>query len=351
VIVQPAQALRDTGEKNDREASSAHSGWRRHVIFAWALVAMLSLALGVLAVIHLRQPPSEAHAVRFELQPDTVNSWSADDVASIPAVSPNGQRLVFPAFGGKHRLRLRSLDSPVIQPLPEAEEAVYPFWSPDSRFVGYYAYLTESRVEIRKIDALGGPPVTLCNFRGEDAEGGGTWSQDGVILFAQHGTLHRVSAAGGEAKPVLQLDKSRQEVLQKFPWFLPDGRHFVYRSRSAVAGKSGIYLGSLDSWETRMLIPGESNVSYAPPGFLIYGRQDTLLAHPFDSKKLQLAGEPFPIAEHVARAVGMPVSNFSISQNGVLIIVVPASGTPNSLGTAGVASGRVQLVNLVCLPA
>lgn len=165
----------------------------------------------------------------------------------------------------------------------------------------------------------GGPPVTLCNFPEEDAEGGGTWSQDGIILFVQHGTLHRVSAAGGEAKSVLQLDKSRHEVLQKFPWFLPDGRHFVYRSQSAVAGKSGIYLGSLDSPQTRMLIPGESNVSYAPPGFLIYGRQDTLLAHPFDIKKLQLTGEPFPIAEHVARAMGMPISLFSASQNGVLV--------------------------------
>jgi len=292
---------------------------RSHVILAWALVLALSVALGVLAAIHLHQPRSEAHVVRFELQPDTVSLPLAFAAGGIPAVSPNGQRLVFPAVNGKGRLWIRSLDSPTVQPLPEGETVCYPFWSPDSRFVGYYAYVTNTRVEIKKIDVRGGSPVTLCNFRGEDAEGGGTWSQDGIILFAQHGTLHRVSAAGGEAKPVLQLDKSRQEMLQKFPCFLPDGRHFVYRSRSAAAGKSGIYLGSLDSPETRMLIPGESNVSYAPPGFLIYGRQDTLLAQPFDIKKLQLAGEPFPIAENVARAIGMPISLFSVSQNGVLL--------------------------------
>jgi DNA-binding winged helix-turn-helix (wHTH) protein len=329
-----APTVREITEKNGREVHpSATTEPRRREILAWTLVAMLSIALGVLVAIHLRQPSSEAHAVRFELQPGTVTLWPAAGAVSIPAISPDGQRLAFPAPGAKSRLWVRSLDSSTVQPLPETEEAVYPFWSPDSRFVGYYAYarrmdiepagrvrrVNEGRVEIRKIDVAGGPPVTLCSFAAEDAEGGGTWNQDGIILFVQHGILHRVSAAGGEAKPVLQLDKSRQEVGQKFPWFLPDGRHFVYRSHSAVAGKSGIYLGSLDSRETRMLIPGESNVSYAAPGFLIYGRKDTLLAHRFDINKLQLTGEPVPIAEHVARAIGMPFSLFSASQNGVLV--------------------------------
>jgi hypothetical protein len=326
---------------------------------------MLSIALGVLVAIHLRQPSSEAHAVRFELQPDTVNLWPAAAAGAIPAVSPNGQRLVFPALGGKYRLWVRSLDSPTVQPLPEAEEAVYPFWSPDSRFGGYYAYaravdgeparrvrrVNEGRVEIRKIDVAGGPPVTLCSFPEEDAEGGGTWSQDGIIPFVQHGTLHRVSAAGGEAKPVLQLDKSRQEVLQKFPWFLPDGRHFVYRSRSAVAGKSGLYLGSLDSRETRMLIPGESNVSYAPPGFLIYGRQDTLLAHPFDIKNSSLPASPFPSLNTWPGQSECPFHWSPPLRTEFWFIAVPASESRDSPGIAAVASGRLRLANLVCIAA
>ena len=106
----------------------------------------------------------------------------------------------------------------------------------------------------------------------------GAWSHDGVILFESGDILRRVSAEGGEVKPVHELDQSRHEVALGWPHFLPDGRHFLYDSFSP-AGRSGIYLGSLDANETRLLIPSQSNVSYTPPGFLIYGRQDALFAH------------------------------------------------------------------------
>jgi eukaryotic-like serine/threonine-protein kinase len=120
------------------------------------------------------------------------------------------------------------------------------------------------------------------------------------------------------------LDKSRHEKFHWLPYFLPDGRHFVYFSGVVEAGTGGICLGSLDSPQTRKLISTESNVSYAPPGFLIYGRQETLVAQPFDPKTLQINGDVITIAENVARAPDNPVSLFSTSNNGVLVYAAPS---------------------------
>jgi Tol biopolymer transport system component len=229
-----------------------------------------------------------------------------------PAISPDGQRLVLPgvAADGVRHLWVRSLDSLTEQTLVGTEGAYLPSWSADSHSIGF----TDGH-KFKRIDAAGGPAVTLCN-----AEiGYGAWNRDGVILFDSRSGLRRVSAAGGEPAPVLELDKSRQETEQRAPQFLPDGRHFLYLSRSPAAGRGGIFLGSMDSKETRMLLPIESNASYVAPGFLIYGRQTTLLAQPFDAGKLRLSGEAVPIAEQVGRMEYAPILQFSASQNGVLV--------------------------------
>ncbi|MBK5292953.1 MAG: PD40 domain-containing protein [Acidobacteriia bacterium] len=131
--------------------------------------------------------------------------------------------------------------------------------------------------------------------------------------------LQRVPAGGGEPKPLLKLDQQRQEIRQFWPWFLPDGNHFVYLSQSTTPGKTGIYLGSLDSEQSRLLMPGDSNAIYAAPGFLLFGRQQTLLARAFDADKLEFTGDPFPLAERVGAMQVLPGSLFSVSQNGVLV--------------------------------
>ena len=184
---------------------------------------------------------------------------------------------------------------------------------------------------LKKVDLASGMAQTICETHA--LLGGGSWSQDGVILFSQakfsaangiqaH-TLYRVSADGGEVRPVLELDNSRQERSQIEPQFLPDGRHFLYRS---VAGnedaeKEAIYVASLDSKETRRLTSVDSNATFVPPGFLLFGRQGTLLAQPFEVHNLRLTGDPVPVAaEHVARWPRPPASSlFSASQNGVLV--------------------------------
>jgi len=296
---------------------------------AWALLSMVSLAFVALAVLYVRKQPAKAEVVRYQIPlPDKVRLESWD----IPAISPDGQKLVFAGVtrDGKRNLWLRSLDSVSTYALPGTEDGRLPFWSPDSRFVAFFA-----SPKMKKIDVTGGPPVTLCDVTGPFGMGVGTWNQRGVIVISAslpgypighpgYPVLYSVSAEGGTPKPIIELDKSRHEKFQSSPHFLPDGRHFVYFSGVVEAGTGSICLGSLDSPQTTKLISAESNVSYSPPGFLIYGRQETLLAQPFDAKKLRLSGEVITVAEHVARAPDNPVSLFSTSDNGTLVYGGPS---------------------------
>jgi DNA-binding winged helix-turn-helix (wHTH) protein/Tol biopolymer transport system component len=326
--IQPAHEIHEMkasaqGVLEGREPIVEGAKRRNREALAWALLAVVSLACVVLAALYFRKQPTEAHIVRYQVPlPDEVRLESFD----IPAISPNGQQLVFAGVApdGKRRLWFRSLDSVSTYSLPGSEDARMPFWSPDSRFVAFFA-----ASKIKKIDVTGGPPVTLsdvhdvnCGFMG------GSWSPSGVILISSgapgYSNLHSVSAAGGVLKSVLQFDKPRHEKFQWFPHFLPDGRHFVYFSVAVEAGSGSICLGSLDSPQTRKLISAESNMTYAPPGFLIYGRQETLLAQPFDVKTLQLKGEVITVAEQVARAPDNAVSLFSTSDKGVLVYGGPS---------------------------
>ncbi|MDA2925238.1 hypothetical protein MYX65_11425, partial [Acidobacteria bacterium AH-259-L09] len=124
------------------------------------------------------------------------------------------------------------------------------------------------------------------------------------------------------------LDQSRQEIAHRYPYFLPDGRHFLYLAQSQQQEQSGIYIGSLDSEESKFLLGADSNVVYAPPGYLLFGREQTLMAQPFDVKNLQITAEPFPIVEQVGRSVFLSFMTFSVSENGVL--VYHSGGTANS---------------------
>jgi eukaryotic-like serine/threonine-protein kinase len=229
-------------------------------LMAWALVAVLSLIALALVVFHYRETPAELQPVRFEVAlPDNISLGEF----GFPVMSPNGRYLVYSGAEstGKNHLWLHSLDSLTTQALVAADNAYNPFWSPDSRFVGFF-----SGGKLKKIDISGGLAETICDIGGDFAPGG-SWNRDGIILFAHHvGGVYSVPAAGGDSKRVLELDQARRETAHLWPHFLPDGRHFLYLSRSTEAGNSGINVASLDSRETRRLFSAESNVSYAPPG-------------------------------------------------------------------------------------
>jgi eukaryotic-like serine/threonine-protein kinase len=228
-------------------------------------------------------------------------------------VSPDGQKLVFnPAGSGG--LWIRNLDSLEWRLLPETQGGLAPFWSPDSRFLGF-----ASGNDLKKIDVTGGPPQTLCQMPGP--VGAGEWSTDGTILFNVQtgGPLWRVSEAGGVATAATAVDTEHGERAHAFASFLPGGKHFLY-FRAGSPDLVGIYLGSLDAKPSEQskqrLLATDLAASYAN-GYLFFMRGTTLMAQPFDTGKFQLKGEPVPVAENVRRAtVGVGV--FSVSPRGVL---------------------------------
>jgi len=174
------------------------------------------------------------------------------------------------------------------------------------------------------VEAAGGPTEELCDAANPR---GGTWNRDGVILFSPNSSsgLYRVSAAGGVAAPLTALDPARRESSHRWPYFLPDGLHFLFYARSGQREKAGIYVGSLDSKETRRLLYAPSNAAYAPPGYLLFDRDGTLMAQAFDLKKLRITGEPFPVAGDVGYDGGTFRTDFAVSDNGVLAYRTSAS--------------------------
>jgi serine/threonine protein kinase/Tol biopolymer transport system component len=286
---------------------------------ARALVGALLLSTLLFAFAYFRRPADERRIVRLSALPPENGTF---DTASIPAVSPDGRRLAFAAtVNDKDQLWVRDLDSPVARPLPGTDGAYEPFWSPDSRFIGFF-----SSGKLKKIDVAGGPALTLCNA----ALGrGGSWSKDDIIVFApsDKGGLFRISAAGGSATPVTQVDRALSETSHRLPWFLPDGRHFLYTAWSSPE-KTAVYIAELDSAKPRRrVLSAISNAVYSPPGYLLFLRERILMAQPFDVDKTQVIGEPIPIAERVdySSEVGTQ-GQFSCSQNGVLAYATGAGG-------------------------
>ncbi len=281
-------------------------------IGATALLGLALLAALPFVIAHFRSGPSiENHATRFLVFPPEKTTL----IGGGQHISPNGLRLVYVATGsdGKRLLWTRPLDSLAAQPLPGTEEGANPFWSPDGRFIGFFG----AGSKLKKIELTGGPAQTLADVLGG---GGGTWNRDGVIVFARSFTegLYRVPAMGGSSVPVTTLDESRKETAHLWPYFLPDGRHFLYLARSAQKENTGIYVGALDSKDRKLLINAESGGAYAPPGFLLFLRERTLMAQGFDANKLQLTGEAFPIAEQVGFNALNGRGFFSVSETGVL---------------------------------
>ncbi len=209
---------------------------------------------------------------------------------------------------------VRELAGLAAQPLADTEGAAGPFWSPDSRFIAFSA-----GGKLKKIDASGGPTLSLC-----DTNTGlpGSWGRGDVILFSPEAyrPLSRVAAAGGTPAIATTLDTRSGELWHGHPFFLPDGRHFLY----AAGGKptSGVYVGSLDSPDRTRLLDSFANAQYAA-GFLVFPRAGTLMAQPFDATGLTLSGQAMAVAEQVNFSPGVPptgtLAAFTVSATGVLV--------------------------------
>jgi Tol biopolymer transport system component len=229
------------------------------------------------------------------------------------SVSPDGHKLVFNATGEQSGLWIRDLDTLEWRRLQGTEGSSSPFWSPDSKFLGFSV-----RNELRKIEVSGGPPQTLCMATG--AVGTGSWSSAGVIVFGGkgNGVIRRVPAAGGDPVEVTAVDIARHEAFHGLPTFLPDGKHFVYE-RIGTPDVTGMYVGSIDAKPTEQSKERILATAFNAPvvaGNMFFIRDGTLMAQPFDDAKLQLKGEPVPIAEHVGGELSS--GYFSVSPSGVL---------------------------------
>jgi eukaryotic-like serine/threonine-protein kinase len=320
------------------------------------LAAIAFIATAVVALRHAVEVAPAAGPVEFTIAPPENTSFggpppgAGTGVATQLAVSPDGQHVAFVAgVRPGYQIWLRPVASVVARPIPGTEGGTFPFWSPDSREIAFFADGKLKRVQI-----AGGPPTELC-----DAPGGrgGSWSRENVILFAPAfggAGLRRVSRAGGTPIVVTTLDGSTGKG-HRWPHFLPDGRHFVYTEITGACCPAPepaiVRIGSLDPNAAAItVLQAESSVSYAS-GHLFFASDGNLMAQPFDADARQLKGDAFPLAENIGWEGGRYTSA-SVSENGTLVYARGESQSSqltwfdragHPLGTLGEAGKYINL--------
>jgi Tol biopolymer transport system component len=281
---------------------------REHL--AWALAGVLALvALGAIArlLLHVAPPPQPT---RFLVtSPPGV-------VLSFPRMSPDGRMIAFvgtAATRNRTSIWVRSLDSFDVRELEGTEGVLRPFWSPDSKYLAYFA----NRSQLKKVAIAGGPPQLLASFAGGSD---GSWSSQGVILFdaGPADPIRRVPAGGGTVAVAMKPDPARQEVGVAWPTFLPDGRHFLYAANDAN-GPVGLRIGALDEEGSTALGDVQSRFEYAA-GYLVYVSQSTLVARPFSPTTRTFTGDPFPVTDKI-QIQSLGLVDFSMSQAGDLAYI------------------------------
>jgi len=327
---------------------------------AWLVAGLSTLALIATAVIAARRGGAVTTAgppIQFTIAPPDNTSFGGPPAggtgtAAQVAVSPDGQNIVFVAgTPAAYKIWLRPIGTLTATPIPGTEGGAFPFWSPDSRFIGFFA-----AGKLKKVRADGGIPIVLCDA---PFGRGGSWNRDNVILFtpSSFGTgLARVSSAGGRPTVVTTLNPATGETSHRWPQFLPDGTHFLYTVTTGICcppvKPARIRVGSLDASEaTSDLLEVESAVSYAS-GHLLYARDERLMAQRFDPDARRTNGDAFPVVEHVGTE-GSRYMSASASQSGALVYAQGLSETTqqltwfdregNALGTVGEGAPYINL--------
>jgi serine/threonine protein kinase/Tol biopolymer transport system component len=240
--------------------------------------------------------------------------FAANDVA----LSPDGRVLALVAYSdqsNKYVIWTHEVGSRAQTAVPGTEGASHPFWSPDGRFIGFFA-----NGKLKKVDVSGGSAQVLCDA---PSGRGGTWNREGTILFSPNGNggLYRVPSTGGTPMEVTKPDMSRPESSHRWPAFLPDGRHFLYLGANFTGEfeKNTIFIGSLDSGEKRAIVSASSNAAYADPGYLLYMRDNALVAQRFDSSSYKLSGEPRTISDEVRYLPSIDIALFDVAGRRTLV--------------------------------
>ena len=284
----------------------------------WAVAAVLAVAVVALALVYVQASHAPQTLLHAYILPPPKSEFSfLSTWSGAVAISLDGKRIAFIAKSpesGQEMLWVQALDSGTAQPMPGTENAGFPFWSYDGRYVGFFA-----GGKMQKIAADGGPPQTICEAK---LARGGAWNQNNVILFTPTpgDALFRVSAAGGTPTPVTELDTKAGETSHRWPVFLPDGKHYLFwKQGTNVAEDGAIYAGTLDSKERKLLVAAQSSGAYAEPGYLLFVRDGALLAQKFDVGKLQLEDDARPVAAHVGVNTTVFRSIFAVSASGTLL--------------------------------
>jgi Tol biopolymer transport system component len=332
----------------DHASETPHVDHRRltRERLAWAAALLVAAVLAAaLAVVHLTEVPERPRPVRFAS--DAPAGWSFADFGW-PAPSPDGRQVVFvaqpdPSTGsaGPPMLWIRSLDSLEARSLAGTEWAEgVPIWSPDSKSIAFFA-----KGELRRLNLSEGTVQTICAKPSEctgcgeggfGGTGGGDWSREGTILFSAGGysaRIYAVPATGGEAKPLTTLDVSRGETNHHIPQFLPDGRRFLFLISATKPEAQGLHVAALDTpAERRQVAPTWAHSVYASR-HLLFARDGTLFAQPFDAQRAERSGEPVTIATSVATwTVSAALAWFGVSEGGTIAFFSGVSG-----------NGQVQL--------
>jgi serine/threonine protein kinase len=297
-------------------AETNRSVWRERLPWiAAALFLIAFLAALPFVIKYFRQPASpEPVAASFDLTPPEKSTGFSQ-----LAISPDGRNLVFnTSIDGQNEMWIRPLNSLTAKRIAGTDGGNgFMFWSPDSRSV---VFLTTGK--IKKIDLAAGIVQNLCDFAADRRGFGGSWNRDGTIIFSMGGLgIYRMPASGGTPTPIPGFEKS-EDVLKRWPYFLPDGRHFLYLATTASKNSSDVMVGSIDGGEPKRLFPSTSNALYAPSvnggSHIIFSRDGALLAQTFNTDKLVLIGEPFRVAERV-RVNQNSRAFVSVSDNGTLV--------------------------------
>jgi eukaryotic-like serine/threonine-protein kinase len=319
------------GDVDERIGGAIVPGKQRTLLrrtLPWALGSVAIVSTASVAWL-LLQPKPRQNLMRFPiLPPENTQFGTYGDLS----ISPDGRNLAFVSPGPDEpsMIWLRPLDSLTAQPLSGTDGASMPFWSPDSRWIGFSA-----DDKLKKVALSGGPAVALCDLRNLSLPDPthhttGTWNGDGVILFSNPGGIYRVPDSGGTPSLVAAPDAARNESGFVLPQFLPDGRHFLV-GEFTTSGGNRIAVGSLDSKSVVDLGAASSNTLYAPPGYVFYLDESTLMARPFDAKALHLTGQATPVAQNVGMYDGPDYGFFSVSPAGVLAYRAMPNATTNQM--------------------
>ena len=287
---------------------------------SWAIALAATLAALGFAAATLRLMRAPIPVLYASINPPSTATFNllGENCGSL-TISPDGRLVTFSAKDekGTQTLWMRPLGEIAARPIAGTENASFPFWSPDSRFIAFFA-----DGKLKKVDLTGAPALTICEVNTNPRSG--SWNRDGIILFSPSSlaAIYKVSAAGGVAVPVTTLDRKAGETTHRWACFLPDGRHFLYMVGTHAAGTksetNAIYIASIDSHEKSLLLRARSNAIYAS-GHLLYVRDRILVAQPFDSKALRFTGDPMPVVQEIRYETGFFRALFSVSDNGTLV--------------------------------